>query len=257
MKFKILILFIIIICNILLYSSEETVIYYYNPDNNVPSTEIIRHSTEYFNSINVNAFIQPISRLENLTGLLDNNQIKYLIMSPFFFDIINIKGNYKQLLNSIDAAGQSFYYKILLSRKNTIKNIEEINNKTVASISYGAEGHKIFHNLIFQTADKTTSVEIIWVRRDFDALMGLNFEQVDAALVSTKSYDAFKQQMFQTDDDFIQIATTGKISLPYLYLINKDNMSDKIVEGFTNMSSYAKGKILLQVLEINDWEKDK
>lgn len=255
MKIFIIIILCFFISLTFLVSSDEKVIYYFDPDNNMPSSEIIRFSTEYFNSINSTFFIQPILRLEDLSDLISKNEVKYLIMSPFFINILSLESNIQPLLTSYDENNMSSYRKLLLTRKGEIDGIEALQGRMIASISYGSEGDRIINSLLFGNNLPQIPLNMIWVRRDFDAIMGLSFFQVDGALVSNRSYNLFKNSRESAGDELTIISQTEEIKLPYLYSFTLNNgVSDDIKKKFTNMHTCRIGKKLLNVIGIEKWK---
>jgi len=118
----------------------DIVIGYFNPESNFPSAEIIRITDEYFKTINKNIIIQPISKISGLKTALESFSLQYMIISPAYIEYLKSDYEFNLLLQPLDEKGKNTYTKKILCNKIKIKNISELERKTLASSIFGEIG---------------------------------------------------------------------------------------------------------------------
>lgn len=238
--------------------AEDKVIGYFNSDIVQNSSHIIKVSSEYFEDLNTKIIIQPITRFEIISEVLNLHEIEYLIISPVLVDLVKTARKLKKSLYPVNKKGTSTYNKIVLVKGDKINNCSDIQNQTIASPSYGPTGIKLIKKYIFYEQNiNFDELEIIWVKKELDSLFALSLDQVDIALVTPLCYNILKQTNPEYVVDLKVIHTSKEIPLPCLYIIDIDE-KNKIVENcFIRMSETEKGKRLLNVLGIHKWKKEK
>ncbi len=238
-------------------NSFNIVIGYFNPDVGAPSTEIVKASSYYFKSLdeNINITFQPILKLEAIPELLSDSSIDYLIISPIFIEYLGSNSKIFPLLSSWDSSGKNIYSKFVISKKNNIKSIEEISKKIVASSSYGKFGDTILNNFIFTSSPiKTDNVELVWVKKDLDAIFALIFGQVDAAIVSPICLKIINEEKPEYASLLNIIHKSKEMPFPNLYS-NENFKNNKVIEQiFLQMNTNESGRNLLDLLGINYWK---
>lgn len=237
-------------------NAEKITIGYYNPDNPALPSDILRNSDNFFskNDYNMNVFIQPILRLEEISDMITSNEIQALIISPVFKNTLPENKLNRILLRPIDFNGTSSYNKLLIVNRGTITNTNNLINKQLASASYGKEGYNILEKYFFKNINlNVNDLQIIWVRKDFDAIFALQLGQVDAALISQTSLNLIVNEAFLRGADFDIISKTSELEFPLLYVKQDWKHSSKIKKMFLNKDSSTEGVILLNNLGMQKW----
>jgi len=188
--------------------------------------------------------------------LSEKNVIEYLIISPIFTDYFKNK-ELTLLLKSEDFEGVDNYYKAILVKKGTFEKIEDLKDKTMAIVSFGQASEQFFNDYILsnipQTMNKT--IEPLWLKKDFDAILALMFQQVDAACISPLSLDFLKKEKPEFMQQLRVINISKSIKLPCLYSLNNKNNPAHIIELFEHMKNTATGEKLLKLMGLSKWLK--
>ncbi|HPG29625.1 MAG TPA: PhnD/SsuA/transferrin family substrate-binding protein, partial [bacterium] len=203
--------------------------------------------------------MQPISNFDNISRLLLDNGVEYLIMPPLFADYINGGAEIKRRLEAVDKYGSNFYSKYILIKKDSgIKTVGELANKLIASSSYGKISEEILNKFIFSGSPlKTENVDILWVKKDLDGIFALVFGQVEAAIVAPASYELLSREKPEFSNELTIVYTSGKIFFPCLYSKNKilNSIDGEIRESFIKMNENSIGMELLKIFGIEKWKQ--
>ena len=250
---------IITVSPIKVFSGDNITIGYYNPDISYPASEIIKTADNYYKKLNINLSLQPISNFDNISRLLFDNGVEYLIMPPLFVDYINQDIKVKLRLEAVDKYGSNSYSKYILIKKDSgIKTVNELANKLIASSSYGKISEEILNKYIFSGSPlKTDNVDILWVKKDLDGIFALVFGQVEAAIVAPASYELLSKEKPEFSSELTIVYTSGKIYFPCLYSkdIILNSLDGDIQESFLKMNENGFGMELLKIFGIEKWKK--
>ncbi len=219
----------------------------------------MKASIDYFKSINENYYLQPVAKLDEFILQCKSNSSQYVIISPLFTNILASELKFSKILSAASQTASHIdefgYKKSLLVRKEKIKKISDLADKSLASINLGPQGFSIINNLLFK--DTKLELEYIWVKKDLDAIFAVSFEQVDAALVSPLSINTIKNEKPEYLLNLISILESEEIYYPCLYTIKSINEMDSFKDTFKKMAENEKGKKLLNMLGINKWIENK
>ena len=253
---KIIILIFLILQIILPAHAKDINIIYFNPDLGHPASEIINISANYFKKANSNIVLQPVVNWKDISLLFKEQNAKYIIISPILIDIIKEKEKRKLILLPIKKNGDSTYIKKIIVKQGTINKLHDITDKIVASPKYGPLSNKILNDYILKgTKLSLDDIEIVWVKKDFDSILGLYFEQVDAAIISPLVYETLEKERPEYTSNLKVIHISKKIPLPCLFSIDSNENQETVENVFLRMPKSESGKKVLNLFGIIKWEK--
>ena len=232
-------------------------VWYFNPDNNNPSSEIIKYSSEFFQVKRCPIEIQPITKIDVLIEQLSLNRVNYLIISKIFEGALNMNNAFQQKLLAENDKNETSYKKKLIARKSGLDKIKTFAGKKIACSSYGKISESLLTELFSADKINFSEASVIWVKRDLDAFFALALDQVDVSVVSQATIDFIEKETPEYLTDIAILNISSEIQFPSLYIENTNTDIQVVCDDFMKMNDNEKGKILLKVLGISKWKEIK
>jgi len=232
--------------------AENFNIIYFDPDGNlVKIADILSSGKKYFSSIDSSVNFIVIGNINVLETELENIKPRMMIVNSLYFASNKAKMQLKPLLIFVKD-GRNKYTKKIVQIGNSIKSVTDLTNKTLASSSSKEEINKIF-------SYELSATKLLSVPRDIDAILALEFGQVDAAIVTDNSIKAFSvispvdseqlKVIFETREIFFPVGVSTKYSY-------KGAIYSKILKSFKEIKNNKLGTKFLNSMLFTDIQTD-
>ena len=153
---------------------------------------------------------------------------------------------------------KTYYNKIIYVHKDSdIKQLEDLKGKTLALASSGKRDYLYLDKVIFkEEINSKSSLIVIAVPKDMDALLALVMQQVDAALVTAESYELLKESAPTYLEDIEAFYISPPIPMPILCTL-EENISQETInhiqDVFLTMDENSLGIESMELLQIDKW----
>ena len=261
MQNKIIIIIIFIIQFFYSLYSENINIYFLNPDIGYQASVLVNEADKYFNKQAKGFLFQPIVKPKYIKKLFLQKQVHFMIVSPI------LKESLKRTMSAqIDVLNVPIldnnsceYQKVYISKKK--EKISVLKNRTIAIASYGEINKELAKDYYFNNPGlKLGDVNIIWVKKDLDAIFGVILGQVDAAIVSPVVLNNMWKTSPSLAENIYSIGKTKPLPAPYLFVVSYNGKQENIKEMvkqikniFEEMHVSTEGQNLLEVLWMKKW----
>ncbi|HWP47241.1 MAG TPA: PhnD/SsuA/transferrin family substrate-binding protein [Candidatus Limnocylindrales bacterium] len=230
-------------------------IFFYNPDANLKDVSVLKARVgNYLKKTNLSMDFQPFIKFEVMMQQIEARKPSFLIISSWYYPILAQKYPLTPLLIPIKN-GQKGYKKVLVTLED-IQDLKELSGKTLATTPLGDNTPELLADNFFKNNPvDISSMKIITVPKDLDALLAVSYKRVNLAMVVPHNIDILKAVNPAVAK--IKIIYTSPEILHPLLVVLKDYASaeeiEKIKSIFLKMSESPDGKEVLNLLNYDRW----
>ena len=254
--------FCLLACLLLLISTKNFAnntytIYFYNPETNINNFASLKAEFDKYLS-NYGSFqFQPFGDRETFEKFIVGRNDGVFLMSIWHFSQLKRKFPLDMEARLVGVLkGKATYEKILIA-KNNIRNIDLLRGKVVASS--GDEDYT--KNILMQMQGEgkssiVSSMKILTVPKDIDALMAVGYGMADSALTTKSSLAKLAAINPKQYRALRSLAKSEKILLP---IVAAQKQSDENIKWLLTiiekMETLDAGKTKLKMLGVYGWKK--
>jgi len=234
-------------------TNETTIIYFYNPEINITRNALLKNTFDLYLEAQGDYQFQPVDNKATFETLIKDKNNAIFMMSNWHY--LQLKKT--SLLNTATLAlrgtkdGKDTYHKILVGKQHKL----DLQTMSLATSGNEEYSRSILSDIYSQQSiDKFSSLNVLAVPKDIDALMAVGFGLADAALSTKSSLDKlfilYKQQ-----NQPLHILGESK-ALKRLAVVFKQIPLAKhrqIQSILQRMATDKKGKQGLNMLGLDDW----
>jgi ABC-type amino acid transport substrate-binding protein len=146
--------------------------------------------------------------------------------------------------------------KKVLSSKIKILDMKDLMGKTIASSSSSSNTQKILQKILGKPyATIISSIHVLEVPKDIDALMAINYGVAFAAITTDATLDLLSSINPKQAKQLKRIGGSADAPLP-IVAVNKGNASaEHLIDLLSDMNKTTKGKEKLQLLGLDAFSK--
>lgn len=248
-------LYTTVVCSEPIESGASNTIYFYNPETNINNFVSLKMSFDTFLSKFGNYRFQPFNNKDIFEQQVLKQKKGIYLLSSWHYQYLRTQLDMQPLMVGV-SKGVSTQKKVL-SVKNNLTKVEQLNGKTIASS--GSEQYTK-NLLITMLGDNVktllSTVKLVLVPKDIDALMAVGFGMADAALTSEKSLDNLQKL---NPKQFKQLFVLKKSKNNYLSLavspIPLSQNADELLDILEKMGINPDGEVRLRMLGLDGWRR--
>lgn len=243
-----------VVCSESNKSGASNTIYFYNPETNINNFVSLKMSFDTFLSNFGDYRFQPFNNKDIFEQHLKQNKGIYLL-SSWHYQYLRTQVNMQPLMVGV-SKGVSTQKKVL-SVKNNLTKIEQLNGKTIASSGSEQYTKNLLTTMLGDNGKTLLStVKLVLVPKDIDALMAVGFGMADAALTSEKSLDNLRKL---NPKQFKQLSVLKKSEKNYLALavspVPLSQNADELLDILEKMGINPDGEVRLRMLGLDGWRR--
>ncbi|MEO5332762.1 MAG: phosphate/phosphite/phosphonate ABC transporter substrate-binding protein [Magnetococcus sp. YQC-5] len=169
-------------------SNNLKTLYFYNPETNIDNFAILKKEFDLYFAQYGEFYITPFSKMDAFEQTMTATQEGLFLVSSWHFKTLMKAKKLKPLLIGVIKGG-STHKKVLVVEKK-IASLEALRGKQVASSSSKEYTQGILKEMLETNhPDVTSSLRIITVPKDMDALMSVTFGMAESALTTQESLE--------------------------------------------------------------------
>ncbi|MBI3815613.1 MAG: PhnD/SsuA/transferrin family substrate-binding protein [Nitrospinae bacterium] len=245
-------------CPDIVSADKKTTIFFYNPEANINNFVSLKAEFDAYLFPLGNFQFQPVSSEQVFEGVikesLSASEGDIFILSSWHFNVIKKRLSLEPSLIAT-IKGRATYEKILITKKD-ISEIKQLKGAAVASA--GSEEYTIhlLKGLLGKGNEHiASSMRILKVPKDIDALMSVGFGMAQAAIASEFSLEKMSHLNSSQYNMFKQLVKTGDLLLPVVVVPKKQSpLRDRVIEILTGMGNADEGRSRLKMLGFDGWK---
>jgi ABC-type phosphate/phosphonate transport system substrate-binding protein len=227
-------------------ASLATTLYFYSPDWRPGNLNLLTESIESeLGGEGLTVKFQAFARYEDLVERLDE-QVPDFLLAPAWIGPTALPDVELERVAHPVRGGRSTYRKALMARPE-IRSVADLARGTVAATVHaiGPDGARAV--LDYFNLDGTT-VAVLPVPKDVDALLALSFGQADAALVTSTQFETLSRVNPNVTRDLHVLAFSPEIELPGVYATPKvpRTLRSRMVAALAGLAARESGLRLLE-----------
>lgn len=234
-------------------ASESITIYFYNPEINITRNAVLKNTFDLYLKTQGAYQFQPVENKETFEVLIKEQKNAIFMMSNWHYFQLKktdlLKTSVLALRGTKD--GYDTYHKILVGKTSKL-NLNTLNLATSGNEEYS---RYILRDIYSQKSiDQFSSLNLLTVPKDIDALMAVGFGLADAALTTKSSLSKLSVLHKQQNTDLHIIGESQ--ALKRLAVIFKDiPLSDhhQIQIILKRMTQDKQGRRGLSMLGLDNW----
>ncbi len=195
---------------------------------------------------------QPFKGERTFERFLKKRKYDVFLLSSWHFQSLRERGYYNLVPIFVGTdKGVPTYTKVLTTRK-TIRNIQQLRGKRIASAGNRRYTKKTLKSMITQQRFK-----VLTVPKDIDALMSVLFGMAHGALTSRNSLNTLATINQRKYRLLYQHAESQKIMLPLIVVHRpiKSTSTKRLLYAIKKMSRSSRGQEVLGMLGWNGWKR--
>jgi ABC-type phosphate/phosphonate transport system substrate-binding protein len=236
-------------------AEKTTTIFFYNPDASLKDVSILKaRVSQYLKKMNANMDFQPFIKFDTMKEQIEIKKPSFLIISSWYYSTLTQKYSLRPLLIP-QKEGQKSYRKVLVTLED-IRELKELNGKTLATTPLGENTSRLLTTNFFQTnLLDVASLKVITVPKDLDALLAVSYKRVSSAIVVPENIQVLKAVNPVVEKIKIIYTSPEILHPPLVALV--DYMSpgeiEKVQSIFLAMPENLEGQQVLNLLNYDGW----
>ena len=177
------------------FSSQSQTIYFYSAESNINNFKFLKMEFDRYLSDFGSFTFQPFANIKTFEKFIDSNFSGIYLLSSWHYKLLSTKKEIMPFLVGTHKSETTM--KLVLSTQKGIGDIEQLLGGKIASS--GSEGYtrRILEEVFgLETSSTLDTIDILAVPKDIDAIMGVGFGLVEAALTTKNSLEKLKKNQF-------------------------------------------------------------
>jgi len=234
-------------------ATENTTIYFYNPEISITRNAVLKNTFDLYLETQGAYQFQPVDNKETFEALIKNKNNAIFMMSNWHY--LQLKKT--PLLQTSTLVlrgtknGQDTYHKILVGKQPKL-DLQTMSLATSGNEEYSRSVLSDIYSK--QSIDQFSSLNVLEVPKDIDALMAVGFGLADAALTTKSSLDKLST-LYNQQNQTLHILGESN-ALKRLAVVFKEIPQlehHQIQSTLKQMIKSKKGKRGLNMLGLDDW----
>jgi len=235
-------------------ASEHLTIYFYNPEINITRNAVLKNTFDLYLETQGAYQFQPVDNKETFEALIKNKHNAIFMMSNWHY--LQLKKTpifhaSKLVLRGIKN-GKDTYHKILVGKQSKL----DLQTMSLATSGNEEYSRSVLNGIYSKRSiDQFSSLNILAVPKDIDALMAVGFGLADAALTTRSSLEKLST-LYKQQNQALHILGESH-ALKRLAVVFKQVPQAKqhqIQSTLIQMKKSKKGKRGLNMLGLDDWQ---
>ncbi len=234
--------------------SGKTTLYFYSSESNINNFGSLKTEYDTYLANLGNYQLQPFSERKIFEEMTGQKIDGLLIVSSWHYQLLRNKGDTEPVLIGVNK-GQSTQKRIL-SAKNDIKQIESLRGQTIASASSEEYTRTLLLEMLGEgEKELITSIRILSVPKEIDALMAVGFGMAKAALSTETSLEKLAQMNLKQRQMLIPLAESKKTLLPIIAVPTRSKEAlQPLLAALQKMGDDEAGLKLLKMIGLTGWK---
>jgi hypothetical protein len=234
-------------------ATESITIYFYNPEINITRNALLKNTFDLYLE-NQGAYqFQPVDNKETFESVIKEKKNAIFMMSNWHYLQLKKTALLKTstlVLRGIKN-GHDTYNKILVAKQSTLN----LNTMSLATSGNEEYSRSILSDIYSQeSVDQFSSLNILTVPKDIDALMAVGFGLADAALTTKSSLDKLST-LYQQQNQALHIIgeshSLKRLAVVFKQIPQAEHRQIQFI--LRQMAKDKKGKRGLSMLGLDDW----
>lgn len=235
----------------------NTKIYFYNPEINTAPNLVLKNAWDSFLFTKGRYEFQPVENANDFLSALRKEENAAFIMADWLYQTMYLSNSNTTTKPAISfygmKDGEITYRKILVANKQSL----ELEKLTIASSGSRERAIEVLASIYpYMSQSQLTSLKLLLVPKDIDALMAVGYGLADMALSTEVSLNKMAALNGHLYKDMIILKESEPLTRSVL-IFKSDNAELKmhLNEVFTHMSEYLHGQRALSLLGLDAWKK--
>ena len=234
-------------------NSHAQTIFIFNPEARVANINKVRTDLEnYFKTEKMPANTFIFATPEDFENSIGRLKPDIAVVASYYFYTRKNDYHWTTYLQG-QKDGDRMFMKVLVTPK-TINNIQDLKNKSIATVSLGFSTANI--DSILPRQITTQDIRIVSVSKDIDAIMALAFKQVEAAIVTETSYEKLKEINPDAVTNLKILQKLKPIAYPKVIVFSNTTKTTDYINMFEKMDLDNQASSLLRFLGITGFIKE-
>ncbi len=233
--------------------SADYKIYFYNPESNINNFRSLKTAFDLYLS-QFGAFqFQPFEQKKAFEKMLQSVPYGIFLLSSWQYKTLISQKNLTPVLIAV-VDGKSVQKKVLII-KSLQPTFEMLKGKTVATSGDEAYSRNLLQEMFpQQPVSALSTIKLIFVPTDINALISLHYGMARAALSSESSFKKL-QRINPKLSKQLSILGKSQQKLRTLVVVKQKGLAlqEKIINVLLNMGKTKQGKEKLRLLGIDEW----
>ena len=233
-------------------ATESLTIYFYSPEINVTRNAVLKNTLDLYLKTQGAYQFQPVDNKETFETLIENENNAIFMMPNWHY--LQLKKTSLQTSTLVLRGirnGKDTYHKILVGKQS------KLNLRTTSLATSGNEEYSrsVLSDIYSRkSVDQPSSLNILVVPKDIDALMAVGFGLAETALTTKSSLDKFSTLYHQQNQSLHILGESQALKrLAVVFKQVPQTEHKKIQSVLQQMSKHKKGKRGLSILGLDDW----
>lgn len=233
--------------------------FYFNPDSLQSNLDLLKKEFDtFFAETNNPIYFQPFAHLLDFEKTAKESKPAFLIVPAWYFKKFGRELNLKPLLIPV-RQNATTYQKVLLTTSDSGIELANLGNHTMAMTTMGPDAPAILENILSAGRKiNISTLNIVVVPKDTDALFALILGQVDLALVAKGNIDQLKKINPRIVQSVRPLHVSKPVSLPLLCYIENmvsEKETEKLKDTFMGEQTGKERQRIMEMLKIDGWKK--
>lgn len=234
---------------------DPITVYFYNPENNINNYSLLKSEFDAYLTKFGDYRFQPFSDRKTFERFLADDPDGLFLMSSWHYRQISIRDRLNPVLIGVLQARTT--HKHLLYSHQNIKDVESLRDKKIAA-SGTPEFAAALLEAIFDSSksDVASTIRILTVPKDIDALMAVGFGIADAALTSENGIEKLARLNPKQYRSLHHLASGQEFLLPVIAMsANPNDTHTALIAVLTKMGAQPDGARPLKLLGLEGWQE--
>ena len=233
--------------------TENIIIYFYNPEINITRNAVLKNTFDLYLETQGAYQFQPVDNKETFEALIKDKKNAIFMMSNWHY--LQLKKTRLLQTSSLvlrgTKNGNDTYHKILVG-KQTKLDLQTMSLATSGNIEYSRSVLSDIYSK--QSIDQFSSLQVLEVPKDIDALMAVGFGLADAALTTKSSLNKLSILYKQQNQPLLILGESqAQKRLAVVFKQIPQAEHHKIQSILKQMAKNKKGQRGLHMLGLDDW----
>ncbi|QTA87212.1 PhnD/SsuA/transferrin family substrate-binding protein [Desulfonema magnum] len=238
----------------LCHTSGAKTVFIFNPEAKVTRLGKVRTTLEHtLKSRGIDAEVYLFASSKDFTDSVRRFDADVAIVPSYYHTLMRNTYEWKVILSG-HYEGSKVFNKILITPKSLTKPAQLL-NKSLATVSLGASSLPYIQRQLPEGLS-IEDIRVVSVSKDIDAIMALGFEQVDAAIVTIKSFETLKTINFNAVQDMHILKELNPIEYPKIVAFPHCERIEKFTDAFENMTYEGSGLVVLEFFGVTGFDRE-
>ncbi|MBF0266552.1 MAG: PhnD/SsuA/transferrin family substrate-binding protein [Gammaproteobacteria bacterium] len=228
--------------------------YFFYPDSTQSNLSQVKSEVDsFFKQSDFNVRFQPFSHIKDFNLQITQSKPSFIFIPEWYYQQNKSSLGLKPILRP-QRNGSGLYTKVLISQKQSVVNIDNLANHTLAMTTEGdSESSTLTQMLSNYQESSPKDINIINTAKDADAMFAVALGQVDVALVAKSTMEALAKINKRLTKNVKILAESAPIALPVLCYI-EGSVTPSDVEKLRHIISEGHGQAKLKnMFQIDGW----